>query len=64
MHADKEDKIIKTMKKVCKERENSEELFDALKKIYDHVSKHDNEAPDNRVQSIKNIIDSRWEGSG
>ena len=53
------DKIIKTMKKVCEE--NGKEYFNILKKIYTHISKHENEPSDNRAISIKDIIDSEFE---
>jgi len=57
------DKIIKTMEKVCKQQENGDIFFNILKKLYNHISKHENEPSDNRAQSIKGIIDSeRREG--
>lgn len=57
------DKIIRTMKKVCEEQENGEKYFDILKEIYNHIFEHKNEPSDSRVQSIRDIIDSKWEGS-
>jgi len=58
MRAEDGDKITKTMGEVCKEQENGEEYFRILKKIYDHISKHENEPSDNRAQSIRDIINS------
>lgn len=54
------DKIIKTMEKVCKQQENGDIFFNILKKLYNHISKHENEPSDSRAQSIKGIIDSKW----
>jgi len=62
MQTEGEDKIIKTMEKVCKQQENGEVFFDILEKIYNHISKHENEPSDNRAQSIKDIIDSKRKG--
>jgi len=61
MHTEEEDKIVKTIKNVCKDLESAEGYFATLKDIYDHISKHENEPSDSMAKSIKNIIDSRWE---
>ena len=58
MQTEDEDKIIKTMKEVCKEQQTRKEYFNTLKKLYNHISKHENEPSDNRAQSIKGIINS------
>lgn len=63
MQAGDGDKIIKTMKKICEEQENGEKYFDILKKIYNHIFEHENEPSDNRIQSIRDIVDLKWEGS-
>ena len=57
------DKIVETMKKVCSEQKDGEEHLEILKKIYNHIFEHENEPSDSRVQSIRDIIDSKWEGS-
>lgn len=64
MQAEGGDKIVKTMKKVCEEQKNGEKYFDILKEIYNHIFEHENEPFDSRAQSISDIIDSKWEGSG
>lgn len=61
MQTEDEDKIVKTIKKVCEKQGNGEEYFKILKKIYTHISKHGNEPSDNRAKSIKNIIESEFE---
>lgn len=61
MQTEGEDKIIKAIKKVCEAQENGEEYFNILKKIYTHISKHENEPSDNRAISIKGIIESEFE---
>jgi len=52
------DKIVETMKKVCGEQKDGEEHLRILKKIYNHISKHENEPSHSRAQSIKDIINS------
>lgn len=59
MRREERDEIVKVMEKVCKQQENGEVFFDILEKIYNHISKHENEPSDNRAQSIKDIIDSK-----
>lgn len=55
------DKILQTMKKICKNNKNSDECYETLENIYNHISKHDNENSIDRAESIKNIIDSEFE---
>ncbi len=59
MCIEKRDEIVKVMEKVCKQQRNGEIFFNILKKLYNHISKHENEPSDNRAQSIKGIIDSK-----
>ncbi len=59
MQAEDKDKIIRVMKKVCKEEKNGDENFAILQEIYIHISQHENEPSDDMAQSIKNIIDSK-----
>ena len=61
MNTDGGDKIIKTMKKVCKDQKNCDEYFNILKTIYNHISNHENEPSESRAISIKNIIDSKMQ---
>lgn len=54
------DKILGMMKDLCSKKDDREYLS-TLERIYGHLSKHPNEAPDSKVESIKNIIDSEFE---
>ncbi len=59
METKDEDRIIETMKKVCKVQKNGTKYFEILKEIYTHISKYENEPSHDRAQSIKYIIDSK-----
>lgn len=59
MRREERDEIVKVMEKVCKQQKNGGGFFDVLEKIYNHISKHENEPSDSRAQSIKDIIDSK-----
>lgn len=62
MRREERDEIVKVMEKVCKQQENGEVFFDILEKIYNHISKYENEPSNSRAQSIKDIIDSKRKG--
>ncbi len=55
-----QDKIIVTMRNVCKKKDYRG-CKETLERMYDHVSKYHNETPDGRAESFKNIIDSEFE---
>lgn len=57
MSKEEEDKILRVIKRVCKEQKNGDLYSKILKKIFSHISKHENVPPDSRVQSIKDIIE-------
>lgn len=58
MENDKVD-ILMAVKKVCKSGNISSDHFNCLEEIFDHVSKHENEAVNQRAESIKRIIDKK-----
>lgn len=57
-----EDKIIRTMKRVC-EKLSKDEYLEILYKIYRHIAEHENQNDEDRARSIKVIIDEEGEGN-
>ena len=57
MQTEERDKMVETIREVCEENEKGKDYFNTLKKIYSHISKHENEPDGQRAQSIKDIID-------
>jgi len=55
--------ILKMMERVTRKKSKGEEHFKMLEEIFNHISKHKNEPPDQRAESIKKIIDTNWKGS-
>lgn len=62
MENDKVD-ILMAIKKVCKNSNMSSDHFNYLEEIFYHVTKHENEAGNQRAESIKRIIDRKWKSS-
>lgn len=56
------DKIRKIMKEICDKQVGRRNYYAVLEKIYDHLSKHETEPPDERPESVRRIIDSEIKG--
>lgn len=55
-----QDKIVGTIRKVCKNKDYRG-CKETLEKMYEHITKHSSETPDSRAESFKGIIDREFE---